>query len=180
MFLGYVGAIVGGISLAALLLVASKIFRLKLPGWAYPAAAGAGMLLLTIHIEYSWFGQVQDGLPEEIEIVETFNETVFYQPWTYVVPRVNRFIAIDHGTARLNPNVENMVLINTLLMERLTPALIATQFINCTQGSRMLTSESMALGEDGMPLDDDWVTVGLDDPLISAVCSRHAGAPAEG
>ncbi len=180
MFLGYVGAIVGGISVAALLLVVSKIFRLKLPGWAYPAAAGAGMLLLTIHIEYSWFGQVQDGLPEEIEIVETFNETVFYQPWTYIVPRVNRFIAVDHGTARLNPNVDNMVLINTLLMERLTPALIATQFINCTDGARMLTSESMELGDDGMPLDNEWVSVGLDDPLISSVCERHAEPVAEG
>ncbi|MFK7792066.1 MAG: hypothetical protein AB8B88_05270 [Devosiaceae bacterium] len=174
MFLGYVGALAGGIGVAATLLTLSKIFRFNLPRWMYPAAAGIGMLLLTIHIEYSWLGQVEQGLPPEIEIVETFNETIFYQPWTYIIPRVHRFIAVDHGTARLNPDVENMVLIDTLLMERITPALIASQFIDCATGARMLTGDTIELDDSGMPVDGDWINVGLDDPLINVVCTRHA------
>ncbi len=178
MFLGYVGAIAGGIGVAATLLALSKLFRFSLPKWMYPAAAGLGMLLLTIHIEYSWFGQVQDGLPPEIEVVETFDYSVFYQPWTFVFPRVNRFVAVDHATARLNPEVENIVLIDVLLMERLSPALKAVQFINCATGERLLTGDDMELDANGMPLDADWVAVGLDDALIRSVCTRH-GTSAE-
>jgi len=176
MFLGYVGAIAGGIGAAAMLLVISKTFRLKMPGWVYPAAAGFGMLFLSIYIEYSWYGEVRSGLPEQIEVVETFEYSVAYQPWTYLIPRVNRFVAIDHATARTNAEVNGLVLIDVLLMERFAPAYVATNFIDCTEGARMLVGEDMQLDDDGRPLDGDWLQVGLDDPLVSATCARHAAA----
>lgn len=179
MFLGYVGAIAGGLGLAAMLLVISKTFRLKLPRWMYPATAGLGMLLLTIHIEYSWFDQVRSSLPEEIEVVETFDYSVPYQPWTYLAPRVNRFVAVDHTSARTNPDVENMVLIDVILMERFSPTFVATNFIDCEAGARLLVGDDMALDDNGMPVGDDWAEAGLDDPLIMATCRRH-NAPEAG
>ncbi|MEM1286056.1 MAG: hypothetical protein ACFB01_04860 [Cohaesibacteraceae bacterium] len=173
MFLGYVGAIAGGIGLAAILLVISKTLRLNLPRWLYPATAGLGMLLLTIHIEYSWFSQVRSTLPEEIEIVETFDYSVPYQPWTYLIPRVNRFVAIDHTSARTNDGVEDLVLIDVILMERFSPTFKATNFVNCDAGERLLVGDDIEMDETGMPLSSDWSAVGLDDPLIKAVCERH-------
>lgn len=177
MFLGYVGAIAGGIGVAAMLLVISKTFRLKFPGWIYPAAAGIGMVALTIYIEYSWFNEVRAGLPDEVEIVETFEYSAPYQPWTYVVPRINRFVAIDHATARTNAGVDDLVLIDVILMERFAPTYVATNFIDCTDGARMLVGEDMQLDDDGRPLGEDWLRVGLDDPLVSATCARHAPSP---
>lgn len=177
MFLGYVGAIAGGISLAAVLLIISKTFRLKLPRWMYPATAGLGMLLLTVHIEYSWFDQVVSNLPEEIEVVQTFDYSVAYQPWTYLIPRVNRFVAIDHTTARTNPDLENMVWVDVILMERFSRVLIATNMINCELGERALLGDNAELDERGMPIDADWTQAGLDDPLVAATCARH-GQPA--
>jgi hypothetical protein len=177
MFLGYVGAIAGGIGLAAILLVISKTFRLNLPRWMYPAAAGLGMLMLTIHIEYSWFSQVRSTLPAEVEIVETYDHSIFYQPWTYLVPRVNRFTAVDHSSARTNPEVENLVLVDVILMERFAPARVATNFVNCETGERLLVDPDMELDENGMPVAGNWRSAGLDDPLIAATCSRH-GLPA--
>jgi hypothetical protein len=174
MFLGYIGAIAGGIGLAAMLLIVSKLFRLKLPRWMYPAVGGLGMILLTVHIEYSWYDQVRSNLPEEIEVVQTFDYSVFYQPWTYLIPRVNRFVAIDHTTARTNPDLENMVLVDVILMERFSPALIATNIINCQDGERVLLGDDTELDENGMPVNGDWTAAGLDDPLIAAACARHS------
>lgn len=173
MFLGYVGAIAGGIGVAAMLLIISKTFRLTLPRWMYPATAGLGMLLLTIHIEYSWFNQVTSSLPEEIEVVETFDYSVPYQPWTYLVPRINRFVAVDHTSTRTNVDVENLVLVDVILMERFSPTFVATNFVDCAAGARMLVGEDMELDESGLPVGDDWTQAGLEDPLIAAVCSRQ-------
>lgn len=178
MFLGYIGAIAGGISLAAVLLIISKTFRLNLPRWLYPATGGLGMLLLTIHIEYSWFNQVRSTLPDEIEVVETFDYSVPYQPWTYLAPRINRFVAIDHTTARTNPDVENFVLIDVILMERFSPTFVATNFVDCQAGARLLVGDDTQLDENGLPLDGDWSSVGLDDPLVAAACARH-GTPVD-
>ena len=172
MFLGYVGAIVGGISLAALLLVVSKTFRLKLPGWMYPAAAGLGMISLTIYTEYSWFDRTREQLPQDVEVVEAFEHSAVYRPWTYLVPMIDRFMAVDHTSARLNEAVDNVVLIDVYLLERFTPVLIATQFIHCETGERMLLGEDSVLDDNGLPLDEAWRPLGLDDPIVTSVCTR--------
>ncbi len=176
MFLGYIGAIAGGIGLAAVLLTISKIFRLNLPKWMYPAAAGIGMLALTINIEYTWYNQVRQNLTSDVEVVQTFEYSVFYQPWTYLVPRINRLVAVNHTSARTHPDIENVVLIDTVLMERLANNILATQFINCEIGGRLLFDEVSDLDSNGFPADPNWVEVGLDDPLIVSVCSRHLPA----
>ena len=179
MFLGYVGAIVGGISLAAVFLIISKLFRLKFPGWVYPAAAGFGMLALTIYVEYSWFSRTASQLPEEFEVVQTFERTGVYQPWTYLVPLTDRFIAVDHSSARLNPEVENVVLVDVILMERLSPVFLASMFLDCVEGARLLVGENTQFGDDALPVGEEWVVEGTDSPLVRAVC-REQGLPARG
>ncbi|MBV6658599.1 MAG: hypothetical protein KI785_12615 [Devosiaceae bacterium] len=173
MFLGYIGAIAGGIGLAALLLVVSKLFRLKLPRWAYPAAAGLGMIGLTINVEYAWYNETASKLPPEVEVVQTFTTQAPYQPWTYVVPRINRLVAVDHSSALTRPDVENVVFVVVYLAERLTGTLLAEMFINCETGERTRTGEDLVQDERGLPPEDSWIMVGTDHPIVSAVCERQ-------
>lgn len=173
MFLGLVAAVVGGASLAATLLIISKVTRINMPRWMYPAAAGVGMIALTIYIEYTWFSTARAELPADVEVVETFSRTSVFQPWTFLAPRVDRFMAVDHGSVRLNPNVDEVVLIDVYLMERLNPTLQATQFIHCGTASRMLVGDATEFTDDGLPADEDWVLLGVDDPLVVSVCGRH-------
>lgn len=173
MFLGLVAAVVGGASLAAALLIISKITRIEMPRWIYPAAAGVGMIGLTVYTEYTWFSNARAELPADVEVVETFSRTSVLQPWTFISPRVDRFMAVDHGSVRLNPTVDEVFLIDVYLMERLNPTLQATQFINCGTASRMLVGDATEFTEDGLPADEEWVPLGEDDPLVLSVCSRH-------
>lgn len=174
MFLGFVGAIAGGLSLAALLLIISKVTRIELPRWLYPAVAGLGMLFLTVYIEYSWFERTRAELPADVEVVQTFSRTSFYQPWSYLLPRIDRFIAVDHASVRRNETLPNVVLLDVFLLERLSPSLVATQFIQCATGERLLVGEDTALGADGLPLDQDWAPLGTDHPIVSTVCTRQS------
>lgn len=176
MFLGLLAAVVGGVSLAATLLIISKVARIDMPRWLYPAVAGIGMIALTIYIEYTWFSTARAELPNDVEVVETFSRTSVLQPWTFLAPRVDRFMAVDHGSVRLNPDVDDVVLIDVYLMERLNPTLQATQFIHCGTASRMLVGDATEFTDDGLPADEDWVPLGEDDPLVLSVCGRHHSA----
>lgn len=178
MLLSIIAAAVGGASLAALVLVFSKLTRIEVPRWLYPAAAGFGMIALTVYTEYSWFSNARSELPENVEIVETFTRTSTLQPWTFVAPRIDRFMAVDHSSARQNDAVENVVLVDVYLMERLNPTLLATQFIQCETGERMLAGGATEFDEGGLPAGREWTMLGLDNPLVVAVCRQHNAPPA--
>jgi hypothetical protein len=176
MFLGLVGAVVGGISLAATLLILSKLLRREFPRWIYPAAVGFGMISLTVYVEYSWFSRTVGELPAGYEVVDSYTTSSPLQPWTFIVPRVERFMVVNHGSVRRNEQVPNVVLVDVFLLERLNPTLQATQFLNCASGGRLLVGADTQMGPDGLPTGEDWTPLGLDNALVRVVCSQ-AGLP---
>ena len=42
----------------------------------------------------------QNALPEGIHVAKKVEQSVFYRPWTYLVPYVDRFIAVDKLSVR--------------------------------------------------------------------------------
>ena len=70
----------------------------RLPRWLAPVAAGLGMIAATITSEYGWFTRTSQTLPEGMTIAQTVEKRAFYQPWTYVTPYIDRFVAVDVGT----------------------------------------------------------------------------------
>ncbi|MEM1288588.1 MAG: hypothetical protein AAGH60_09585 [Pseudomonadota bacterium] len=171
MLLGYVGAVVAGLTLAGIVLAVSKTFKLSPPKWIYPATVGLGMIGLTIYLEYTWFPRTQSELPDEVVVVETFRTQKFYQPWTYLIPQVDRFVAVDTASVRRNEDVEGVVLVDTFLMERTLSALLATQFVDCNQGRRLLADEGLQLSQDRLLEADGWVDLGLTNALVQTACA---------
>src|SRR5690606_41875232 len=60
--------------------------RKKLPRWIVPAAAGLGILLYQIYIEYSWFEPTRARLPDSAVVTEVRKVPAFLQPTTFNVP----------------------------------------------------------------------------------------------
>ncbi|MEY8840711.1 hypothetical protein AB9K41_16945, partial [Cribrihabitans sp. XS_ASV171] len=75
----------------------------RLPRWMTPVAAGLGMIAVTISSEYSWFSRTASALPDGLVVAQTVEKRAFYQPWTYVTPYVNRFVAADIATMQSHP-----------------------------------------------------------------------------
>ena len=61
------------------------------------------MIGVTISNEYTWFSRSSAALPEGIEAAETAEKTAFYQPWSYALPYIHRFAAVDVGTMKSQP-----------------------------------------------------------------------------
>src|SRR3546814_15972817 len=84
--------------------------RRRLPQWIVPAAAGAGMLLMAVWLEYSWLERTTTAFPDGVEVASTNQVRSWYRPWTYAVPLTNRLIAVDHCFDRRHAGVPDRVL----------------------------------------------------------------------
>src|SRR3546814_6375549 len=64
MLLELIAIIAAGFGLAGIALSLNIALRRRLPQWIVPAAAGAGMLLMAVWLEYSWLERSEEHTSE--------------------------------------------------------------------------------------------------------------------
>lgn len=165
MFLELIGVIVAGMAGAGVMMAVARLTGNRLPKWLIPVAAGAAMLGTTISSEYSWFSRTSENLPEGLSVVQTAESTAFYRPWTYAVPYINRFIALDGANLRTNADQPDLKMADLYFFGRWQPVQLVQVMVNCTTGKRA----DPALGDDSPPV---WRDVPEGDPIVTAVCTR--------
>ncbi len=170
MFLELIGTIFAGFAFAGVVMFLNKLTGGRLPRWAAPVAAGVGMIGMTIASEYSWYGRTQDTLPEELAIVQEVESRAFYRPWTYAVPFVDRFAAIDTSSVRTNESLPEQRLVDLYFFGRWAPVSKLPVAVNCAENSRANLADGAEFGDDGQLLDAGWVPVASDDPVVRATC----------
>ncbi|WP_037307317.1 hypothetical protein [Ruegeria halocynthiae] len=170
MFLELIGTIFAGIAFAGVVMVANKFTGGRLPRWAAPVAAGLGMIAMTIASEYSWYGRTAETLPEGMAIVQEVESRAFYRPWTYAVPFVNRFAAVDTASVRTNQQVPEQRLVDMYFFGRWSPVSKLPVAVDCAANSRASLADGAEFGDDGQVLNADWLTVSAKDPIVRATC----------
>lgn len=165
MFLELIGVIVAGIAGAGVMMAIVRLTRGRLPKWIIPVAAGAAMLGTTISNEYSWFSRTSANLPEGLAVVQTVESKAIYRPWTYLVPYVSRFIALDASSMRTNSDQADLKMADLYFFGRWAPVQSVQVMVNCVTGQRA----DPALGDDSPPV---WRDVASDDPIVLGVCQR--------
>ncbi len=170
MFLELIGTIFAGFAFAGVVMFLNKLTGGRLPRWAAPVAAGFGMIGMTIASEYSWYGRTQDTLPEGMAIVQEVESRAFYRPWTYAVPFVDRFAAIDTASVRTNDKVPEQRLVDLYFFGRWAPNSKLPVAVNCADSSRANLADGAEFDDDGQLLNADWIPVSSDDPVVRATC----------
>lgn len=169
------GPIVLGIAVAGILVFLKRVLRLPLPGWSIPMLAAIAMILAHIYNEYSWFDRFSAELPEGVEVVETLTTTGWYEPWTYLKPRINRFSAIDTSTVQVNPAHPDLALGQVILVERHSPTASVVQLADCRNNRTADIPANAQFGDDGLPLGVTWIDREPDSPILAALCRIAAG-----
>lgn len=159
-----------GVGVGGLLLALNLLVRKRLPGWAIPASAGAGMLAMAIWLEYSWLDRVTATLPAQVEVASTNELRTWYRPWSYAFPQTNRLIAIDHGFDRRNPAMPGQVLTRVLLMGRWEPSREFAAVFDCPGRRRADLVDEVVFDSRGAPRNARWIPLQADDGLLRAAC----------
>lgn len=165
-FAGFAGAGVG-----MLLRVMS---RKRLPRGIVPVAAGLGMIISTIGLEYGWYSNVLETMAEDTVVVSERQQQAWYQPWTYVRPWVRGFISFSPSETVETAPGSGIVVVQLRRQERWQPQMILPNLVDCAGGRRAEITPETGFSDTGEPINANWLSVGADDPILNAVCGREA------
>ncbi|MEL6317371.1 MAG: hypothetical protein AAFR16_07000 [Pseudomonadota bacterium] len=171
MALELIAAVVFGVGMAGLATLLRRLAPGVVPRFAIPAAAGLAMIGFTVWSEYAWFSRQTAALPETMAVAATASQPSAFRPWTYAVPFVNRFIAVDLGGALRHEATPEQVLVTLYTFERHAPTASAPVLVDCARHRRADIADGARFGADGGIEGAVWREVGEADPLVSAVCA---------
>lgn len=176
-----IGTLMVGVTAACVMLIFFRVSRRTLPKWTLPAAAGFAMFSFHIWSDYTWIDRTTAELPSHVVVAERYRSKHPMQPWTYILPRQDRFAAVDLDKIRHNPSVDDMAFAVIYLVTRYYPTVETQQLFDCNEPRRADVGNDFTFDEQGRPVDPDWVTLEPDDPVRRVVCAQEKtsrnGAP---
>lgn len=174
MFLELIAIIVAGIAMGGVTLLIRRATAGRLPGWLVPASAGAAMIVATIASEYGWYGRSAAALPAGIEVIDTVAHRQPWRPWTYAVPLVDRFVALDRAGLRQNPALPGQYLADLYLFARWSAPARITVAVDCPGRRRALLGASAGFDAQGAITGADWHPAEAGDPVLGALCKADS------
>lgn len=173
MFFELIAAIVAGVALAGIAMALRWASRGVLPKWLVPVAAGIGILGYGVWSEYSWFSRATVAQPDGVVIAWHNAESAPWRPWSYLVPVVTRFKAVDTRTTQRHPNFPDQRIVDILLAGRWQSSAVVKAIFDCAAYRRAdLVGSSVEIGQDGGITGADWIDLPSEDPVLNAACSR--------
>ncbi len=172
MYVDIITIIAAGFAAAGIVMILNKLSGGRLPRWAIPAGAGAGMILMSLSNEYRWYPRTLNLLPAGFEVVSTAEHSALYSPWTYVVPYVDRFAAVDVDGVQRNPAQPDLRLSRVIVFTRWAPVQVRPAVFDCAQGRSALLDPEAVFNEDGTIRVARWDQTGEADPATRAICKE--------
>lgn len=169
MFLELIAVIFAGIAAAGVVMLLNRALKGRLPRWMAPVAAGLAMIGVTIASEYGWYSRTAAALPEGLMVAETVENRSFYRPWTYVVPYVDRFAALDTATMKSHADHPQVHLAEIYFFGRWAAVSKLPVWLDCGVGRRALAAGGAEFSG-GLPADLNWIEPGAEDPILATAC----------
>lgn len=144
----------------------------RLPGWITPLGAGAAMIAATIATEYGWYDTTTGSMPEGMEVIVTHERSAWWQPWTYLRPYRDGFIAVDIAGIRSNEDAPGLHLVNLYVFGRWAATTEVPMAVDCTGNRQLTLIDRPDLSLDSLTDDAPWIALREDDPLRLAVCNE--------
>ncbi len=161
-----------GIGAAGAVYIAARALRRKLPSYTMPMAAGVAMFAFTLWNDYTWYARTAAALPDSVRVARTFDYASGFQPWTLLLPRIDRYAAVDMSTARRHESAPGVLIADVLLVARFAGSNRVSHAFDCAGFRRAIISSTVTFAADGRLQGVPWHDTAEDDPLVQAAC-RH-------
>jgi hypothetical protein len=172
MFFELIGTMVAGVAAALLVWAVNRALKGRLPGWLVPVSAGLAMLVATISSEYGWYDRTVAAMPPGLVVAQSVEEAAIYRPWTYAVPFVTRFVAVDRASLRTHPDHPDQRIAELWFFGRWTRTARVPMLFDCAEGRRADIADGVEFGADGAVLGAEWIAVGAADPVLQTACTE--------
>ncbi|MCB1310968.1 MAG: hypothetical protein KDK29_03335 [Sedimentitalea sp.] len=170
MFLELIATVFAGLAMAGVVMLVNRLTGGRLPRWTAPVAAGLAMLATTISNEYSWYSRTTEGLPEGLTVAQAVESRRAYRPWTYLVPYVDRFVALDEASLQRHPALPDQRIADLYFFGRWSPVKKMPVLFDCAGHRQASLMDGVEFDPDGQVSDAAWIRVEAGDPVLTAVC----------
>ncbi|MCL5779119.1 hypothetical protein M1105_19325 [Limibaculum sp. FT325] len=167
--------LLGAVSVSAvsalLVFLVRRHFWHGMPRWIMPATAGLAMIGFSIWNSYAWYGRITSHLADGVVVAATFPTRSPIEPWTYMFPRVQHFIAVNMaGRARLADRPD-LVVAEVIEFQQFRNVVRTVHLFDC-RGRRMgrLPAEEPRFDDAGDITGIDWAAPSAGAPLVATVC----------
>ena len=144
--------------------------RRPMPRYLLPLIAGSVAIGYGIQAEYTWGSRTAGVLPDSFAVLREVEDRSVFAPWTWLVPKVVRFSAVDTAAIGRHPSHPDLRLVDVLLFERFHPVRRVPQLIDCAGERRADPGDGRAFTVDGLPEELVWRAFDEGDALPEAVC----------
>lgn len=173
MALELIAAIVAAMGGAGLALLLRKLSGGRLPKWIVTFAAAAGLITVTLVLEYDWYPRTSAKLPEGFVIVETQTSSQALRPWTFVRPLTTSFLAMDRTKLAQHPERAELKVAPLFAFARWRNPQSALMVFDCAGLRRVYVTEGMQIGADGQLTGAEWTQLETEDALQKAACQEE-------
>lgn len=170
MFFELIATVLAGVATALVVWAVNRALKGRLPSWLVPVSAGAAMLIATISSEYGWFERTKSLMPQGFAVAQTVEEKAFYRPWTYAVPYVSRFIAVDRATMRTHPDQPDQRIVDLVFYGRWARTAKVPMLFDCATGQRADILDGIEFSDTGEVVGAQWIAVPQADPVLKVAC----------
>lgn len=158
MLFNLLGTFVAGIGAAGIaILIYKYILRIPRPKAVVPIAAGCAMILLQIVLDYYWFSRATDDFEGDLVVVSTFEGKSLLQPLSYVIPRTDRFIALEVATLKEHDSLPGVKLGTLHIIARDAPSGQRQQLFDCVNNKRADVTPDLSLTAADLQSKANWL-----------------------
>ncbi len=168
----FIAVIAGGFAGGGLAALLNRLTGRHLPKWLTPVAAGLAMLAVAISNEYGWYNRTIAALPEGLVVAQTVEDQAIYRPWTYAVPYVSRFVAVDRTSMRTHAAHPDQAMVDLMFFARWSPVHIVPVLFDCAGSRQALLLDGAVFADDGSVSDAQWEQVAADNPVLRTACAE--------
>ncbi len=172
MFFELIGTIVAGVAAGLLVWALNRPLKGRLPKWLVPVAAGAAMLTATISSEYGWYDRTRATMPEGMVVAQSIKEGSYLRPWTFALPYVTRFVAVDRQSIRTHPDQPNQRIVDLVFYGRWSRTAKVPILFDCSDGRRADIVDGAEFGADGQITNAVWRDLPAGDPVLRTACEE--------
>lgn len=170
-----IAALSAGFGVFGLVLIANRLLGQRLPGWAYPAAFGLGMLGYSVWSETTWANRSLTAAPHAV-LVEAPTGRMAFQPLSWLIPQVTHMIVLDRRFLRVNPAAPDLVLVRVARLARFLPETGFLAVFDCAGARIAPLADGADFAPDGTLPGAAWADLPADDPMLTGACDLREDA----
>lgn len=170
MLLTFVVATCVAVLAIGVLMILYRLTGHRMPGSTIPLVIALSLVGAVTYMRYSWADTIAGRLPDSVVVLERFRDSAFYEPWTYLWPRVTHFAALDTASVAAHPDRPGLMLAELILVAEGRPTLTAPQVVDCPRGRRAMLAQESSLDPADLPETLSWIEGRDPGYLFDAVC----------